>query len=164
MTAAAPDGSIAQRPSPRIDLLAFEIRAKISKPDIEWMSGIVDRAFETHSEVDMLLIMMNYEGSELGAIFSGEASAVQIRSLGRIRKYGVVGAPGWARAAIELSGKVTPVEAKTFDLAELREAWAWMETKIEMHPTSPLVSSAATAAGGGCSTPTTLARRKGEPR
>ncbi len=129
MTGVAPEGSIAQRSSPRSDLLAFEIQAKIPKADIEWMSGIVDEAFDTHDEVDMLLIMTNYEGSELGAMFSGEATAVQVRSLGRVRKYAVVGAPGWARAMIELSGKVTPVETKTFDLADERKAWAWVEDR-----------------------------------
>ncbi|BCM86949.1 hypothetical protein mvi_54100 [Methylobacterium indicum] len=35
----APDGSIIQRDAPRPDLLAFEIRDRITKPDIEWMSG-----------------------------------------------------------------------------------------------------------------------------
>ena len=35
---AAPDGSVIQREAPRPDLVAFEIKDKITKPDIEWMS------------------------------------------------------------------------------------------------------------------------------
>lgn len=125
--ASSPDGSVAKRQSPRADLLAFEIRSKISKPDIEWMSELVDEAFDSHDNVDMLLVMTNYEGSDVSARFSGEAAAVQIRSLGHVRRYAVVGAPGWARAMIELSGKLSPVETKTFDLNEEPEAWRWVE-------------------------------------
>lgn len=126
-TAAAPEGSIKQRQSPRPNLLAFEIGAKIPKADIEWMSEIVDKAFDAYDEIDMLLIMTNYEGTDLGTKFSGEAVAVQVRSLGHVRRYAVVGAPGWASAMIELSGKVSPVETKTFDLEDERTAWAWVD-------------------------------------
>lgn len=129
MSGAAPEGSIARRDSPRPDLLAFEIRDKIPKADIEWMSGIVDRAFDAHKEVDMLIVMTNYGGSTLGAMFDGNAAAVQARSLRHIRRYAVVGAPGWAEAMIELSGKVSPVETKTFELAEEQDAWRWVDQR-----------------------------------
>ena len=125
--ASSPEGSIARLDAPRPDLLAFEIRAKISKPDIEWMSEIVDDAFDRLGEVDMLLVMKHYDGTELGARFSGEAAAAQIRALGHVRRYAVVGAPAWASAMIELSGKVTPVETKTFELEEAAQAWAWVD-------------------------------------
>ncbi|RZK93612.1 MAG: STAS/SEC14 domain-containing protein, partial [Methylobacterium sp.] len=95
---AAPDGSIIQRESPRADLLAFEIRDRITEPDIEWMSSIADRAMKTVDRFDMLLIMSNYEGSDLGARFDGYASQVMARSVAHIRKYVVVGAPLFARA------------------------------------------------------------------
>lgn len=124
--AAAPDGSIARRKSPRDTLLVFEIRDRISKPDIEWMAGISDRAFDLHGEVDMLLIMTNYEGTHLGARFDADAASAQARALSHVRRYAVVGAPAWASAMIELSGKVTPVDTKTFKLEEEQAAWAWV--------------------------------------
>ena len=123
----APHGSIARRDSPRPDLLVFEIRAKIPKDDIEWMSAEVDRASDIQDEIDMLLIMTNFEGSDLAAKFSGEAAAVQMRSLGHVRKYAVVGAPTWAGALIELSGAVSPVETKTFQLGDEALAWRWVD-------------------------------------
>ena len=63
---AAPDGSVIRRDAPRPDLLAFEIKDKITKSDIEWMSSITDEAMKTHDKIDMLIIMSNYEGSDLG--------------------------------------------------------------------------------------------------
>jgi hypothetical protein len=56
-----------------------------------------------------------------------KALGVQARSIRHVRKYGVVGAPGWARAMIELSDHLSPVDAKTFDLAEEAQAWSWIE-------------------------------------
>ena len=122
----APDGSIIQREAPRRDLVAFEIRDRITRPDIEWMSGIVDAAMTAHDTIDMLLVMSHYEGSDLGARFDGYATGVMARSVAHIRHYVVVGAPAFARAMISLSGAVLPVETKTFDLADEAAAWAYL--------------------------------------
>ncbi|MCJ2011498.1 STAS/SEC14 domain-containing protein [Methylobacterium sp. J-076] len=122
----APDGSIVQRDAPRPDLLAFEIRDKITRPDIEWMSALTDQAMQAHKTIDMLIVMANYEGSELGATFDGYATSVKARSVAHIRHYVVVGAPAFAEAMIKLSGLIMPVETKTFDLADEAAAWAYL--------------------------------------
>jgi hypothetical protein len=125
---AAPSASaIRRRVSPRPTLLAFEIVGKISKGDIEDMARQIDQAFDIHDRIDILLIMSDFEGMDAGAVFDREALGAQIRSVRHVRKYGVVGAPAWARAMIEFSDFLSPVEAKTFDLAEEPEAWTWIE-------------------------------------
>ncbi|TXN72049.1 STAS/SEC14 domain-containing protein [Methylobacterium sp. WL6] len=123
---AAPDGSVIQREAPRPDLLAFEIKDKITKPDIEWMSSVTDAAMQAHGKIDMLIIMSNYEGSDLGATFDGYAASVKARSVAHIQRYVVVGAPTMAKAMINLSGMIMPVETKTFDLEDEPAAWAWL--------------------------------------
>ena len=122
----APDGSVIQRDTPRPDLIAFEIKNRITKADIEWMSSIADAAMKAHGKIDMLLVMSNYEGADLGAKFDGYATEVMAHSVAHIRKYVVVGAPLFARAMIELSGTVMPVETKTYDLSEEAAAWAYL--------------------------------------
>lgn len=122
----SPDHSIITRPSPRPDLLAFEIRSKISKADIEWMASIAEGAMEAHDKIDMLIIMSNFEGSDLSATFDSYAFGVQARSLAHIRRYVVVGAPAAANAMINVSGLITPVETKTFDLKDELAAWAFL--------------------------------------
>jgi len=122
----APDGSVIRRDSPRPDLLAFEIKDRITKADIEWMSAVTDEAMKSLDTIDMLIVMSNYEGSDLGATFDGYAASVKARSLAHIRRYVVVGAPAFAKAMIDLSGFVMPVETKTFDLADEGAAWAWL--------------------------------------
>jgi molybdopterin/thiamine biosynthesis adenylyltransferase len=102
--------AIKRRASPRPTLLVFEISAKIAKADIEAMAKQIDAAFDAHDKVDIR-----------------EALGAQARSIRHVRKYAVVGAPAWARAMIEVSDFLSPVDAKTFDLAEEAEAWAWIE-------------------------------------
>lgn len=125
----APTGSVTQRQSPRPDLLAFEIKGKVTKEDIEWMSAITDEAMQRHDKIDMLIIMSNYEGTELSASFDTYANSVKARSVAHINRYVVVGAPMLAKAMINLSGLVLPVESKTFDLEEEAAAWNYLAQK-----------------------------------
>lgn len=60
-------------------------------------------------------------------MLNGEAAGVSLRSLRHLRKYAVVGAPGWARAMIETMKWLTPVEEKTFELHEAAAAWRWID-------------------------------------
>lgn len=120
-------GSIRRLANTRPTLLAFEIAGKISKADIEDMARRIEQAFDVHDRIDILLIMSDFEGLDAGAVFDGEALGAQWRSIRHVRKYGVVGAPAWARAMIEFSDILSPVEAKTFDLEAQAEAWAWID-------------------------------------
>jgi hypothetical protein len=134
MPASAPDRSIVRRDSPRPDLLTFEIRAKITKPDIEWMAAEADAAFDRFDAVDMLIVMSNYDGAELGALFDGDAIGVQARAASHVRRYAVVGAPAWAEAMINLFAPLTPVEEKTFALEDEAEARLWVDGSARAAP------------------------------
>jgi hypothetical protein len=122
--------AVRRRAHPRPTLLAFEIAGKISKADVEDMARQIDDAFDAYDRIDILLIMMDFEGMDADAVFDREALGAQVRSVRHVRKYGVVGAPAWARAMIEFADVLSPVDAKTFDLADETAAWAWIETDI----------------------------------
>lgn len=125
-TTSAPHGSIVSASSERADLLCYEVLRKIEKEDIEWMASGVEAAFNRFDVVDILLVMRNYDGAELGAIFDAKALKAQAESARHLRRYAVVGAPLWAKAMINLFSPVSPVEARTFDLEEESEALAWV--------------------------------------
>lgn len=105
----------------------FAISGKIAKPDIEDMAQQVKEAFDAYDRIDMLLILSDFEGLEPGAAFDREALGAQLQSVRHVRKYGVVGAPAFARVMIEVSDFLSPVDAKTFDSSEEAAAWAWIE-------------------------------------
>lgn len=119
--------SIERRASHRPTLLVFDVRAKITKADIEHMAAQVEQGFDAYEKVDILLIMTHFDGMDIDAVFDREALGAQLDSIRHVRKYGVVGAPAWARSMIEFSDLLSPVEAKTFDLAEEQDAWTWIE-------------------------------------
>ncbi len=122
LPATSPGGVIAALESPRPDLLVFAISGRIEEPDIEWMARRSEAAFRHEDEVDMLILIRDWEGSSLGAILDGEALGVQAEAVAKVRRYAVVGAPKLARAMIEATGWLSPVEAKTFDLGEEAKA------------------------------------------
>ena len=125
----APEKSVLRRDSPRPDLIAFEVKAKITKADIEWMSAITDAAIQSHDMIDMLIVMSNFEGSDLDAIFDTYSASVQARSVAHINRYVVVGAPRFAEVMIKFSGLILPVQSKTFDLQDEQAAWDYLAQK-----------------------------------
>lgn len=124
-----PHGTIAARTTERADLLGFTVDGKIEKEDIEWMARRTEAAFATLDEVDIILIMRNYDGAELSAVFNAEAMKAQADSAKHVRKYAVVGAPLWAKMMINAFSPLSPVEARTFELAEEAEAWTWVNAR-----------------------------------
>jgi hypothetical protein len=117
----------AERPT----LLAFAVDGRIERDDVEAMAREVLAAFEEMGEVDILIVMRDWDGVSLGAILSRERMEAQIRSIRHVRKYAVVGPPAWAGALIEGFDRLLPVEARTFDEGEEAAARAWLEEGAE---------------------------------
>ena len=111
----------------RSDLYGFEVNGRIHEADIEWMAQTLQTAFTQQGKVDIIIVMREWDGIDLAAAFDSELLAAQARANRHVRKYAVVGAPGWAKGMINLFSPLTPVEEKTFDLSEEREAWAWID-------------------------------------
>ncbi len=118
--------AIAQVLTTRPDLFAFEVRGRIHQSDIEAMARTLEMAFDSLGTLDMLIIMRDWDGLDMAAAFDGEALKAQGRAAAHVRKYGVVGAPAWAKAMINLFSPLTPVDEKTFELAEEQAAWDWI--------------------------------------
>ncbi len=105
---------------------AFEIDGEVTSEEMEAMADLMNAAFDTHDKVNMMLIFRDYEGSELGAGFQWSSIRSRFRALTHVDKYVVVGAPDAAETMIDTMGKLIPVEAKTFDLAEVDAAWTFV--------------------------------------
>lgn len=118
--------SIRRLPTRRNDLFAFEISGRIHETAIEGMARTLKSAFDTMGQVDILIVIMTWDGIDLGAVFDKESLGAQARANSHVRRYGIVGAPAWTAAMINLFSPLTPVEERTFSLAELGEAWSWM--------------------------------------
>lgn len=126
MTQSSSD-AIRQKTSDRPDLLVFEVTREIHTADIERMARSVDLAIERFDQIDILLIFSNFEGATLGALVDGKAVQVSLRSNAHVRRYGVVGAPKFAEAMINVFDPLTPIDARTFEADEIDLAHAWMD-------------------------------------
>ena len=117
--------AVRRLPSDRPDLYAFEIAGEVTSADQEAMADTMNAAFDAHEDkVDMLLVFRDYEGAETGSMLDLDVLKSRLRSIAKVNRYVVVGAPGAANAMIETMGKLMPVESRTFPLAELGAAWA----------------------------------------
>lgn len=115
--------AVLHTPTTRDDLVAFRVTAKVSKDDMHEMAERTNAAFDRHDTVDMLIVFERFEGQDTGAMFDGEAMKAQFRSLAKVGRYVVVGAPDSARSLIETMGSVLPVKAITYDSGDEEKAW-----------------------------------------
>jgi hypothetical protein len=120
-------GSISRIETDNPRLHAFEVNGKIRRADIEWMAQALEPALKQPGKIDIIIVMTDYDGIELGAAFDPKALREQARATTEVRKYAVVGAPGWAEAMINMMSPLSPIEARTFDLEEAGEAWRWVQ-------------------------------------
>ena len=115
--------TINQIPVDNPSVFAFRITGEILAEDLKAMGATMNDAFDNHSSVSMLLIFAHYDGLDAGAGFDIETLTSQFRSLVKVDKYAVVGAPAGASTIINVMDKLIPTDARTFDRKE--EALAW---------------------------------------
>ena len=116
---------VSRIPVDKASVYAFEITGKVSADAMESMAKQMNAVFDAHEEkVDMLLLFRDFEGSEFGASLDGDVIRSRFRALTNVDKYVVVGAPDSAETMLKMMGAIIPVEAHTFDLKELNQAWA----------------------------------------
>lgn len=110
----------------RDDAYAFEITGQIAATDIENMFGLLEGAYELHDQIDVLVLVHDYEGFDWSALWHEETYLDKARAFKHIRKYAFVGGAGWMKTGATLVRPFMPMEIRQFDLDELDEAWAWI--------------------------------------
>ncbi|PZX15739.1 SpoIIAA-like protein [Palleronia aestuarii] len=118
--------TIQQIPTDNPDLYAFRVTGEVTGADMEAMAEYMNAAFDTHEKVSMLLLFENYHGSETGAGLDWDSVKSRFRSLSKVDKYAVVGAPDGAARMIDMMDKVIPVDARTFTAGEADAAWRFV--------------------------------------
>ncbi|TVP43565.1 MAG: STAS/SEC14 domain-containing protein [Gemmatimonadales bacterium] len=118
--------AIEQLHTDRSDLLAFRVAERLTREDIEAMAREVLAAFEREDEIDLMVVLAEWESTDAGAILNRKRAEAQARSVRHVRRYAVVGAPRWAEAMIDGFGTLLPLEARTFAPEDEAQAWAWL--------------------------------------
>ncbi len=118
--------TIREAPTTSPNVFAFHILGEVAAEDMEAMGAYMNDQFETHDKVSMLMIFDSFEGAETGATFQWETLKSRFRSLGKVDRYAVVGAPEGPSRMIEWMGKLLPIEARTFAKKDDAAAWAFV--------------------------------------
>ena len=120
--------SIKQIRTEAADVYAFDISGHVSADDAEAMAQYMNDVFDKSDKVSMLMRLNDYTGSDATAMFDDDVIASRWRSLAKVDRYVVVGAPAFAEKMIAVMDKIIPVDAKTFDADDEVSAWAYVGT------------------------------------
>ncbi|MGB3388376.1 MAG: STAS/SEC14 domain-containing protein [Pseudaminobacter sp.] len=110
----------------RGDLCALEIVGRFTAADLENAYGLLQGAYAEHEKIDLLVRITHYDGFDWGSAFTEATIRGKTEALRHIRKYAVVGGPGWMRVMIGIFGPLTSIETRYFDLSDEAEAWQWV--------------------------------------
>lgn len=113
---------------------AVRISGEINAEDMKAKGAIMNDAFDVHPSVSMLLVFDQIVGFDAGAGFDKETFTSQFRSLAKVDKYAVVGAPSVAATMINVMEKVIPTDARTFLRSEEAAAWAFVGASSVQRP------------------------------
>jgi hypothetical protein len=110
----------------REDVFAFDVVGHIRASDVENIYGLLEGAYSLHDKIDMLVRIRDYEGIDWDAAMKDFRLLGKTHALKHIRRYAVVGGPGWMGAIIAVFKPFFRVEMKHFDATEEARAWAWI--------------------------------------
>jgi hypothetical protein len=110
----------------REDILAFEVSGHLEVSDIENIYGLLEGACQLHPKIDVLLLVRDYEGIDWSAIARDLSLLGRTRLVRHIRRYAVVGGPGWMAAVTHLFRPFLSFETRHFDAGEEGKAWEWI--------------------------------------
>ena len=113
----------------RDDAYAFEITGHINSADIENLYGLLEGGYALHDKIDLLVLIHDYEGFDWSAAFTETTMVGKTHALKHIRKYAVVGGPGWMRGVINFSKPFFSIEMKHFEPEHVAAAWEWINAK-----------------------------------
>jgi hypothetical protein len=110
----------------REDAFAFDIAGHITASNVENIYGLLEGAYSLHDKIDILVRITSYEGVDWDAAMKDFRLLGKTRALKHIRRYAVVGGPGWMGVVIAVFKPFFRIEIKHFGAAQDTEAWAWI--------------------------------------
>ncbi len=107
-------------------LIAYEVDGKITSADVEKVLAPMEAHMKGDDKVDLLVRFKDWEGFDPAILTNGSVMGGKIGAITHLRRYAVVGAPGWMKAMVGAASALMPFEMKMFDLADDDAAWTWV--------------------------------------
>lgn len=113
----------------RDNVFAFAVEGRLDEKALQNLYGLLEAAYETHDEVDLLIRLTGYEGIDWSSAFSESMFELRSKSLRKLRRYAVIGGPLWLHASISLMKPFLSIELRAFDADNEDQAWKWLEAE-----------------------------------
>jgi hypothetical protein len=111
----------------RADAYAFELMGHITAADVENLYGLLEGAYELHDSIDLLIRIVDYEGSEWTEVSRKTRRDGRVHALEHVRRCAAVGEPNWTIYARAIFAIATTIEIRHFSSEDEAAAWAWLE-------------------------------------
>lgn len=108
------------------NVFAYEIDGRLREKDIKEAVKEFTTYLEREGNVDVLARLTNFSGFDLAAVFDDELVKMKYRSLSKVSKYAVVGAPTWMQNLMELIAPLLSTKVRFFDREDEADAWDWI--------------------------------------
>ncbi|MBU0514083.1 MAG: STAS/SEC14 domain-containing protein [Proteobacteria bacterium] len=110
------------------DALGFRAVGKLTDEDYKQVFiPRLDEALAAHGKLKVMLVLDDgFEGWDLHAMWDDARWGMKHKD--DMSKVAVVGGAKWMEWASKVGGHLIKGEVKTFDLAQLDEAWAWVKS------------------------------------
>ncbi len=126
MTGTAKHPAVKQVKTQREDVYAFEIYGHVSRQEIDDIYQTLEKAYENHDKINLLVRMSRFDGVDWSAVFSEAVYIGKFHAIKHMRRYALVGGPKWAAVAMQFFNPLFRLEVRHFELEQEAEAWDWI--------------------------------------
>lgn len=107
-------------------LIAYEVDGKITAEDVDKVLAPMEAHMKGDDKVNLLVRFKDWEGFDPAILANGSLMGTKMGAITHLRRYAIVGAPGWMKTMVGGASALMPFEMKMFDLAEDDAAWTWV--------------------------------------
>ena len=107
-------------------VFAYEIDGRLREKDIEDAVREFNTYLEREEKVNVLARLTKFSGFDIAAVFDDDLVKMKYRSMSKVSKYAVIGAPTWMQNLMELMSPLLSTKVRFFDHKDEDEGWEWI--------------------------------------
>jgi hypothetical protein len=117
------------------NVLQFELTGKLTHEDYQKFVPAAEKLIEQHGKVRILLIMRDFHGWEMAAMW--DDLKFDVKHFSQIERLAMVGDRAWEKGMSVFCKPFTTAKIRYFDISDLDEARKWIhEEATESKPAS----------------------------
>lgn len=108
-------------------IIGYELDGTISPGDIETVMPVLNRMFAQHERIDLFARIKRFGGLTPSILSNASFLSAKFKAIGHVRRYAIVGGPGWMGPITEMVGSMLPINMRHFSADQEADAWGWLK-------------------------------------